>query len=270
MMRPLALITGASRGIGRCFAEKFVEDGYDVVLVARDEQALHALASQLTVRGATSYVIAADLSDPAAPARLTADLARLELRVDVLVNNAGFASFGTFAQTDVQATRAMLEVNIAALSALTHALLPGMIARGRGGILNVASTAAFQPGPLMATYYASKAYVLSFTEALAVELEGTGVTATVLCPGPTHSSFAGAAGIPHSALFDRARFHDPAHVAAAGVEGLRRRQVVVIPGALNRLRTLGIRFMPRSVVARMVERMQRPTAHRLTPSSDAR
>jgi short-subunit dehydrogenase len=255
-MRPLALVTDASRGIGVCFAQQLAADGYDLVLVARDEAALKKVAAQLKT---TSHVLVADLSDPEAPRRLAEQLTQRELQVDLLVNNAGFGTFGPFAKTDAEASREMLEVNVLALTLLTRALLPGMIARGRGAILNVASSAAFQPGPLMAAYYASKAYVLSFTEALAVELSGTGVTASVLCPGPTHSSFATVAGVPPSALFDRSRFEDPAEVAAAGIEGLRRGQVVVITGWMNRVRTFGLRFLPRSVVARMVERMQRPT-----------
>lgn len=255
-MRPLALVTGASRGIGQRLAERLAVDGYDLVLVARDEVALKKVAAELKT---TTHVLVADLADPAAAQRLADQLSQRGLQVDLLVNNAGFGTFGPFAQTAAEASREMLEVNVVALTLLTRALLPGMIARRRGAILNVASSAAFQPGPLMAAYYASKAYVLSFTEALAVELRGTGVKASVLCPGPTHSSFATVAGVPPSALFDRSRFEDPAEVANAGIDGLNRGQVVVITGFMNRVRTFGLRFLPRSVVARMVERMQRPS-----------
>jgi short-subunit dehydrogenase len=185
-----ALITGASGGIGLDLARLFAEGGYDVVLVARTESKLKELATELASKhGVSARAVAADLADPAAPAQLMERLKAEGVQVDVLVNNAGYGGYGTFAETELDAELKMIQLNISALTALSKAVLPGMLARKSGRILNVASTAAFQPGPLMAVYYATKAYVLSFSEALANETKGTGVTVTCLCPGPTKTGF---------------------------------------------------------------------------------
>ncbi|MFT3922283.1 MAG: SDR family oxidoreductase [Myxococcales bacterium] len=256
--RRTALVTGASRGIGLELARALAAQGHDLALVARDQEALTGVAQELARTGVATHVIRADLSETATPRALLEELSQRGLTVDLLVNNAGFGVFGPFADSDVDRTLDMLRVNIVTLTALTRLLLPGMIARGRGGILNVASSAAFQPGPLMASYYASKAYVLWFSEALAVELRGSGVNVCALCPGPTHSSFVDAAAIPASSLFDRNRFEDASEVARQGLRALERGQVVAVTRLRYRLLAFGNRFLPRSVVARLVERMQRP------------
>ena len=265
--RPTALITGASSGIGYEFAKLFAEAGYDVVLIARNVQALEALASDLQRRhGSTAHVIAQDLSHPDAPQAIHAALQRASISVDVLVNNAGLGIYGPFTQTEYLATHRLLQVNIAALTLLTRLVLPDMLARRKGFILNVASTAAFQPGPFMATYYASKAYVLSFSEALVEELRGTGVSVTVLCPGPTRTSFQSRAGIEHINLL-RAGLRDAGTVAKAGYSGMLNRRVVVIPGWPNRIIAGLVRVAPRGVVLRVVRWLQ--VSRHKTPQADA-
>jgi len=199
--RPLALITGASSGIGAALARRFAAGGHDLVLSARREDRLATLAAALAADGARTTVLPADLAAADGPSRLVAAMAERSLAPDVLVNNAGFGQRGDFAQAALARQLAMLQLNVAALTELAGLLLPGMLARRRGRILNVASTAAFQPGPRMAVYYASKAYVLNFSEALAYELRGSGVTVTALCPGPTVTEFAAAADMDDTLLF---------------------------------------------------------------------
>ena len=185
------LITGASSGIGRELARQFAGDGADLVLIARSEDRLRDLAGELTAEyGVTVEVVPADLSQPGSPDQIVQTLAQQQTDVDVLVNNAGFGARGPVAGLGVQRQLEMIEVNVAALTRLTALLLPGMLERRRGDILNVASTAAFQPGPNSAVYYATKAYVLSFTEALAEEVRGSGVRVSCLAPGPTDTGFA--------------------------------------------------------------------------------
>jgi short-subunit dehydrogenase len=255
--KPTALVTGASSGIGLELARLLARDGHDLVLVARDEARLRALAGELQERwGATSAVLPSDLSRPGAAADLVAQVEAHGLHVDVLVNNAGFGLYGPFAGADPAVTRAMVQVNIAALTELTRALVPGMVARRRGAVLNVASTAAFQPGPLMAVYYATKAYVLSFTEALGNELEGTGVRVTVLCPGPTRTGFQKAARLETSRLVYGKTLADAASVARAGYAGLKRGRRLVIPGTMNRLLAWTTRVVPRALTVRIVRRIQ--------------
>jgi short-subunit dehydrogenase len=247
-----ALVTGASSGIGYELARYFARAHYQLVLVARDEQRLRAIADEFTSQfGVRVHSVPMDLSQPSAPTDLFDALAAQHLQVDVLVNNAGFGTFGPFAQVTATSQLEMIQVNVAALTHLTRLALDLMLQRRHGKVLNVASTAAFQPGPLMAVYYATKAYVLSFTEALAVELEGTGVTVTALCPGPTTSSFQERAGIQGARLV-RGGLMDAAIVARAGFEGLMRNQSVVIPGRRNQLLALGTRLVPRRVAARAV------------------
>ena len=198
-MKETALITGASSGIGLDLARLFAKDGHDVVLVARSEGKLREIAAELERDfGMTAHVIVADLAKPDAPQTL---VAQLPVDVDVLVNNAGFGVLGPFVETDLAKELEMIQVNVVALTHLTKLLLPPMVARRRGRVLNVASTAAFQPGPLMAVYYATKAYVLSFSEAIADELRDSGVTVTALCPGPTEGRHP-AVIAPHPALRD--------------------------------------------------------------------
>ena len=248
--RPLALITGASGGIGEALARLFAAGGYDLALVARREEKLRALGAALaSAHGLRAHVLPADLSDASATRALVDRLERDGLAVDVLVNNAGFAVGGPFAETPENAEMDMLRVNVVALVQLSKLLLPGMVARRSGKILNVASTAAFVPGPLMAGYYASKAYVLSLSEALAVETEGTGVTVTVLCPGPTATGFAEVAGVGHSGLFSGGGVMGVDEVARAAYDGLMAGKRVVIPGARNRALAFSSRLAPRRVLA---------------------
>jgi short-subunit dehydrogenase len=255
-MRPVALITGASAGIGKELAGLFAVD-HDLILVARREVELNALADALRKEsGGTVHVMPADLGDPTAPQKLFDEVAAKGLTVDVLVNNAGFGTLGPFADADLAKSLSMIQVNVTALAHLTGLFLPGMKQRGRGRILNVGSTAAFQPGPLMAVYYASKAFVLSFSEALWEELRGTGVTVTCLCPGPTKTEFGDVAGMHGTRLFDGPNVTDVKGVAAAAYSATMRGKRLVIPGFLNKLLVFSVRFSPRRLVLRIVRRIQ--------------
>jgi uncharacterized protein len=245
---PTALVTGASSGIGLEIARVLADD-HDIVLTARRADKLEALATE--VGGAR--VVAVDLSEPSAPAKLVAEVAH----VDVLVNNAGFGDYGPFAEADAARLDEMIELNVGALTRLTRAYLPGMLDRGSGRVLNVASTASFQPGPLMAVYYATKAYVLSFTEAIAEETRGTGVTITALCPGPTASGFQAAAEMEHSALVKGRKLPTSAAVAKYGVHAMNKGDVVAVPGAMNKIMAASVRFSPRPIMRRTVHRIQR-------------
>jgi short-subunit dehydrogenase len=250
-----ALVTGASSGIGREHATLLAQDGCQLVLVARDGSRLSTLADGLRrTTGANVTVLPRDLAAPAAAAELAAKLHRQRITVDVLVNNAGFNVYGPFAETDPAAELRMLQVHVITLTHLTKLLLPGMLARGFGRSLNVASTGSFAPGPNDAVYCASKAYVLSFTEALAEELCGTGVTATALCPGPTDTEFAARAGMTDARLFRGPR-SSPASVARAGYRAMLRGRTTVIPGAANRRMVFSLRFTPRGLVARVSKRL---------------
>lgn len=251
-----ALVTGASMGIGLELARLFAADGHDLVLTARSRDKLARLADELGAKhNVRARVVASDLARPEAPREIFEELRGDGVEVDALVNNAGFGSYGLFAETDERAEMDLLQVNVAALTHLTKLFLPGMIARGRGAVMNVASTAAFQPGPLMAVYYASKAYVLSFSEALSNETEGTGVTVTALCPGPTETGFVAAAGMEKSKLFE-ANVMDARTVAEAGYRGMKRGKRVVIPGFKNSVMARGVGFLPRGLVAKVVRRVQ--------------
>lgn len=262
--RPVAVVTGASSGLGRELALLFAADGHDLVLVARGAPALQALADELTRRhGITAHVLPADLADPGAPAAIADALTARGLAVDALVNNAGFGGYGPFVETAWAHERAMLQVNCVALTELTKRILPGMVARGTGRICNVASTAAFQPGPLMAVYYATKSFVLHFSIALAVELEGTGVTVTALCPGPTRTGFADAAGLEASRLFAGDRGMDVEAVARYGYAALCRGRLLAIPGVSNRLLAFAARFVPRGLAARLARNAQARRPERL-------
>lgn len=252
-----ALVTGASSGIGRELARLFAMDGSRLVLVARREDRLLRLAEALkSEHGSVVTVIPADLSQPGAGRELTRALEDRNIQVDVLVNNAGFGRHGTVADLELGEQMDMVGVNVSALTELTRLLLPGMLARERGGILNVASTAAFQPGPKLSVYYATKAYVLSFTEGLAEELKGSGVTVSCLAPGPTETEFAGRAGMKRSVLFRLGTTPAP-EVARAGYRGLRKGKVLVIPGILNRILVFGSRFLPRAVTRKTVGLLHR-------------
>lgn len=256
-MKETALITGASAGLGVEFARLFAADGSDLVLVARRRERLEALAGEMKQRfGVNAHVLVSDLSKPDAPQQIADELARLGLQVDVLVNNAGFGARGLFADLPVERQLDIVRVNVLALTHLTRLLLPGMLERRRGGVLNVASTAAFQPGPHVNVYYATKAYVLSFTEALAEEVRGRGVVVSCLAPGPTHTEFAEAAQMETTAVFRFAAV--PAEpVVRAGYRGFRKGKVLVVPGLLNRVGAFSVRLTPRALVRRVTARLQR-------------
>jgi short-subunit dehydrogenase len=248
---PTALITGGSSGIGLELARIFAREGYDVVLTARNAGRLEQIAAEL--KPAVVKVIAKDLSLPDAPLEIHREVSH----VDVLVNNAGFGVFGKFDGTPLSEELAMMQVNMTALVVLTKLYLPGMIAARSGRILNVASTAAFQPGPLMAIYYATKAFVLSFSEAIGNELEGTGVTVTALCPGPTASGFQDRGKMQNSGLVKGKKIMDARTVAEAGYRGMMAGKSIVIPGVKNKLLAQSVRFSPRSMVTKLVRNMQK-------------
>lgn len=248
-MSGAALITGASSGIGYELAKRFARDGHDLVLVARSRERLEEISKELS--GVSVKVIAKDLSHPRAALDIFDELQRESLHIGVLVNCAGFGTFGPFAEADPGDEREMIQVNLIALTELTRLFVAEMIRAGEGRILNVASTAAFQPGPMMAVYYATKAYVLSLSEALAEELRGSGVTVSALCPGPTHTGFGGRAGMQHARLF-RAGVMDAAPVADAGYRGLLRGERVIVPGLRNKLLALSVRVSPRRLVTAIV------------------
>lgn len=255
-MQRTALITGASSGIGLDLARLFAADKWDVALVARTEPKLRELAAQLEQdHGITAHVVAADLARPEAPTEIVKTLTDRGIAIEALVNNAGFGLSGEFVKTDLTAELEMIQVNVTALTHLTKLVLPPMVERKRGAILNVASTAAFQPGPLMAVYYATKAYVLSFSEAIADELRDTGVTVTALCPGPTETGFASTANVEDSRLFRMTRPARSSDVARAGYEAMKRGARVVVPGMKNKLLTQSVRISPRRLVTAIVRRM---------------
>lgn len=256
MARETVLVTGASAGIGRDLARCFAADGSDLVLVARRAEALESLSRELEERfGTRCEVVAMDLTDPSAPERLHRILEERGIRVDVLVNNAGFGALGPLLNLPLDRQLDMIQLNVSTLTALSGIFLPGMVERGRGGILNVGSTAAFQAGPLMAVYYATKAYVQSFTEALAEEVRDTGVTVSVLAPGPTESEFADRADMNETRLF-RGGAMSSAAVAMAGHEGFRKGQVIIVPGLKNRLGIFSNRLFPRSLIRKVVRKIQ--------------
>jgi hypothetical protein len=256
MADPTVLITGASSGIGRALAHEFARDGYEVLLVARREEALRDLATELSrQRSAAARVFAADLTEPGAGRRLYERFEAERTPIDVVVNNAGFGLQGTVAELPLERQLQMIQLNVGALTELTRLFLPGMLARNRGGVLNVGSTAAFQPGPLMAVYYATKAYVLSFTEALAEEVAQTPLRVSCLCPGPTGTEFAQTANMTKSRLFSTPPMNVD-EVARAGFRGWKSRQVLVVPGTRNRVIAFATqRLLPRASVRRTVMRI---------------
>lgn len=256
-MKRTVLITGASSGLGYEFAKLFANDGADLVLVARRVARLEEIAADLGREHRTHVAtLGMDLSDPAAPEAIARTLEERGIEVDVLVNSAGMGVFGKFTETPAAAELALIQVNVTALTHLTKLVLPGMVRRGFGRVLNVASTAAFQPGPLMAVYYAAKAYVLSFSEAIASELAGTGVTVTALCPGPTATDFHSTAEMDVGALHSLGVMMDGSTVARIGYRALVRGKRVVIPGLGNRLVAQVVRFAPRRLVTRVVRGLQ--------------
>jgi len=256
-MSETVLITGASSGIGLELARCFAADKSRLVLVARNAAALQSLADELRRdHGIQTTVLTADLSSPDTPARLFKELQLAGLTVDVLVNNAGFGAHGAFAKLPLQRQLEMIQVNLAALTDLTGLFLPGMLERKRGGVLNVGSVAGFVPGPGMAVYFATKAYVLSFSEALAAELADTGLTVTALCPGPTATNFGNVARGLRARQF-RAPKMTAATVARCGHRAFRRGRVLCVPGPQNRILIFLMRFIPRALQRKAVKSVNR-------------
>jgi len=251
-----ALITGASAGIGRELARLFAADGHDLLLVARRLAELQALCAELAQQHPIkARAIACDLSSPSELTGLLAEVRGLEL--DYLVNNAGFGSVGRFAALPAEREAAIIELNVTALARLTREVLPGMLERRRGRILNIGSTAGFQPGPYMATYYASKAFVNSFSEALAYETRGTGVSVTVSCPGPTLTEFGAVSGVDKSRLFQLGAA-SASSVALAAYRAMQRGRPMVVHGFLNFLLVQSLRFTPRAWVRAITALLNRP------------
>lgn len=250
MARPIALITGASSGIGADLAREAAKDGYDVVLSARRVEPMQALANELKTYGASTTILAADLSKPEGPADLVREIDRRGLPIDLLINNAGLGANGLFAESDLTRIGEMLQVNVVALTELTRLILPAMIARKRGRVMLLASTASFQPGPRMAVYCASKAYVLSFGEAIAYELRNSGVTVTTVCPGATATEFSRVAGTENIGLHKSAMSSvmSSAEVARIGYQGTKLGRRVVITGFRNRIMALSARVSPHAMV----------------------
>ncbi len=250
-----ALITGASAGLGLEFARLFAADKHDLVLVARRRDRLDALAAELAREHRVDVkVLAVDLMGAGAAAQIVSELSRLGVELEFLVNNAGFGDTGGFTELSMQSQLGMIAVNVTTLTELCRAIIPGMKSRGHGRVLNIGSTAGFQPGPYLAVYYASKAYVNSFTEALGYELKGTGVTATLSCPGATLTEFASVAGMDKSALFKAGAMS--AHtVAYQAYRAMLDGDPMVIHGLMNAFSAFGVRFAPRALIRAIAARL---------------
>jgi hypothetical protein len=245
-LKKVALVTGASAGLGVEFARQLSKRGHRLVLAARRKERLEELAREL----GNARAVAIDLSKKDAAARLMADLEANGESVDLLVNNAGFGLIGRFAQLDAKRERQMIDLNVGTLTDLCRAVAPAMIERKSGGIINVASTAAFQPGPKMAVYFATKAFVLSLSEALHEELKPHGIKVSCLCPGPTRTEFGDVAGFTSNILFDHLAMTS-AEVVEAGLNGLDKNKAVVVPGVVNKLTAFSGRLVPRSVTRKV-------------------
>lgn len=252
-----ALITGASNGIGLELAIIHAAKGGDLVLVARSSQKLQEVKTELEHKYKTKvYVIAKDLSAPDAAQEVYNEVKGRNLTIDYLINNAGFGDFGMFTDTDWQKEAQMIQLNITALTQFTKLYLKDMVARRSGRIMNVASTAAFQSGPTMAVYYATKAYVLSFSEAVDNEVRDKGVTVTTLCPGATQSGFQAAAAMEESALVKGKKLPTSQEVAVYGYDAMLKGKTVAIHGWLNYIMANSVRFMPRSIVVKVTRKIQ--------------
>ena len=245
-MRKVALVTGASAGLGVEFARQLSKRGHSLVLAARRKERLEKLAVEL----GNARAVAIDLSKKDASAKLMADLTANGEVVELLINNAGFGLIGKFAKADSKRLRQMIDLNAGTLTDLCRAVVPGMVERKAGGIINVASIAAFQPGPKMAVYFATKALVLSLSEALHEELKPHGVHVTCLCPGPTRTEFGEVAGFRGNGMFEWVAMDAP-EVVEAGLKGLDKNKAVVVPGLLNKITANGGRFAPRSFVRKI-------------------
>jgi hypothetical protein len=245
-MTKVALITGASAGLGVEFARQLSKRGHRLVLAARRKERLDELAKEL----GNARAVAIDLSKANAAAKLVVDIEAAGEEVELLVNNAGFGLIGQFAELDAKRLRQMIDLNVGTLTDLCRAIAPQMIKRKSGGILNVASTAAFQPGPKMAVYFATKAFVLSVSEALHEELKPHGIHVTCLCPGPTRTEFGEVAGFGGNGMFDRVAMESP-EVVEAGLLGLDKNRAVIVPGLINKVVAASTRFAPRSIVRKI-------------------
>jgi uncharacterized protein len=255
MKKEVALITGASSGIGLEMAWEFAKNDCDLVLIARSEDKLIALSKELkTTFNIQCYVFPCDLTQTDAAKTVFDFLEKENIHVDFLINNAGVGDFGWFKDSILPKNQQMIDLNISSLVQLTHLIIPQMIARKKGRIMQVASTAAFQPGPYMAVYFATKAFVLSFSEALNNELSEYGITVTALCPGPTQSGFAAAAGNTNNGLFD-SKVPTSAEVAHYGYKALMRGKAVAIHGAKNNFLVTLVRFTPRNLVVKIARKM---------------
>jgi short-subunit dehydrogenase len=250
-----ALITGASAGIGKDLAELFAADGHALILVARSQDRLEQLANDLKQKHSVNVeILPKDLSQPNSLKEIFDFVQSKNVKIEFLVNNAGFGSHGRFAESDVANELAMLQVNIVALTHLSRLFLPDMLQRGSGKIMNVASLAAFLPGPLMAVYYATKAYVLSFTQAIASEVSGSGVTITCLCPGPTTTEFQKRAGVENSLLFKKATM-DSMSVARIGYHAMMSGRRTVVTGWKNKMLAFSTRLVPRRLAAALTRQL---------------
>ncbi len=253
------LITGASGGIGYELAKLFARDGHNLVLVARDGAKLQQVARELKeAHHIHCVVFEGDLSVPGSPDALFEEVKKASADIGILVNNAGFGSLGPFHKLPLDDQLQMIQLNVTSLAHLTRLFLPQMIARKRGRIVNIASIAAYQAGPFMAVYYATKAFVVSFSEAIANELRGTGVRVTVICPGPTRTKFSKRAGAEKSSLFGKGMTMDPATVARAGYAGMKKNKTVVVVGWRNKLLAMSGRIAPRSLTANVARTLNEP------------
>ncbi len=255
--RRTALITGASGGLGAEFARLFAADGFDLILVARSGAAMEEIAQLQEGRhGISVTVLPKDLSKPGAPREVMASVHERGLHVDALVNNAGFSTYGPFAETNTGTLADMLAVNVAALTELTRGYVPAMVERGWGRVMLLGSVGSFSPAPMTAAYAATKAYVLSLGLALADELKGTGVSVTTLCPGPTETGFQARAEMEDSALIQGKKLPAAGDVAQAGYAALKRGRLYLVTGTQSRIFAFGTRFLPRTAAAAIAGRSQ--------------
>ncbi|MEQ9617944.1 MAG: SDR family oxidoreductase [Deltaproteobacteria bacterium] len=256
MATETVLITGASSGIGWELAKLFASDNSNLVLVARREDRLGELADLLKSEfGVDVFILPTDLSKKTAPRQIFSKLRKERIQIDVLVNNAGFGARGSVLELGADLQMDMIHVNVAALTHLTRLFLPGIVERGRGGILNVASLAGFQPGPNLAVYYATKAYVLSFTEALSEEITDPNIKITCLAPGPVRTEFGSKSKLDDSLLF-KLSLMDVGPVAKTAYEGFRKGKVIIVPGVKQKITPFMLRLLPRSVVRKIVKSLQ--------------
>jgi len=257
-MGKIALVTGASAGLGTELARCFAKDGHDLVLVARRKDRLLALARELeSAHGIKAHVVAADLAVQGAGANVFAEVTAKGLEIEYLVNNAGLGSSGAFVELPPERELEQIQVNVVALAQLTRLFLPKMVARKSGRILNLGSTAGFQPGPYMATYYATKAFVSSFSEALAHELRRTGVTVTVSCPGPVATEFGALAGNEESRLFKTSKVYTAEEIAKEAYDAMMAGKVMIVHGLKYKMLVQGLRFAPRAAVRSAAAKMNR-------------